>query len=192
MSLASGDTLIIVDVQNDFLPSGALAAPDEEAVIEPLNRCITAFNRCGLPIFGTRDWHPANHCSLHRQGGPWPPHCVAGTKGAEFSSRLQRSKGIRVVSKATHSRADAYSGFQGTDLARQLHEAGCRRLFMGGLATEYCVRATALDARAAGFELVVLEDADQGVEVHPGDSERALADIIAHGVQLTSNAQALA
>ena len=192
MSLASGDTLIIVDVQNDFLPGGALAVPDGEAVIEPLNRCITVFDRCGLPIFATRDWHPANHCSFRGQGGPWPPHCVAGTKGAEFSQRLQRPKGLRVVSKATRSQADAYSGFQGTDLARQLREAGCRRLFIGGLATEYCVRATALDARAAGFEVVVLEDAIQGVEVHPGDSEHALGDMVAHGVQLTSVAQALA
>ena len=192
MSLASGDTPSIVDVQNDFLPSGALAVSDEEAVIEPLNRCITTIDRCGLPIFGTSDWHPANHCWLHRPGGPWPPHCVAGTKGAEFSQRPQRPKTVRVVSKAARSQAEAYSAFEGTDLARQLRQAGSRRLFIGGLATECCARATALDARAPGFEVVVLEDAVQDVEVHPGDGERAFADMAAHDVQLTSVAQALA
>jgi nicotinamidase/pyrazinamidase len=145
-----------------------------------------------LPIFATRDWHPARHCSFHEQGGPWPAHCVAGTAGAEFPAALDLPSQARVISKATLAEADAYSGFEGTDLAEQLRAAGCRRVLIGGLATDYCVRATALDARAQGFEVLVLTDAVGAVEVHPGDAGRALEDMRARGAHLVAVHQVLA
>jgi nicotinamidase/pyrazinamidase len=184
--LRKGDALIIVDVQNDFLPGGALGVPMGDAVIEPLNRCIEAFERHGLPVFATRDWHPPDHCSFQSLGGPWPQHCVAGTPGAQFPARLSLPPSVRIISKATAAEADAYSGFHGTDLAAQLMGAGCTRVFIGGLATDYCVRATALDARAAGLEVIVLEDAARGVDIKPGDGQRALEDMRNSGVQLLS------
>jgi nicotinamidase/pyrazinamidase len=182
----TGDALIIVDVQNDFLPSGALAVPRGNTVIEPLNHCADVFERRGLPIFATRDWHPPDHCSFRPQGGPWPPHCIAGTAGAGFAPGLSLPWEARIVSKATRPDADAYSGFQGTDLAAQLKDLGCTRVFIGGLATDYCVRATALDARDAGFDVVVLEDAVKPVDAEPGDGQRAFQEMAAHGVGFSS------
>ncbi len=189
--LRKGDALIIVDVQNDFLPGGALGVPGGNAVIEPLNRCILAFERCGLPIFATRDWHPAEHCSFQSNGGPWPEHCVAGTLGARFAAGLILSPSARIVSKAMTPQSEAYSGFQGTDLAAQLACAGCRRVFIGGLATDYCVRATALDARSAGLEVIVLEDAIRAVDVKAGDGAQALKEMREHGIQLLSSERAI-
>jgi nicotinamidase/pyrazinamidase len=182
----SGDALIIVDVQNDFLPGGALAVPRGNEVIAPLNACAEAFAARHLPVFATRDWHPDRHCSFREQGGPWPPHCIAGTPGAEFPPGLRLPSGARVVSKATRPETDAYSAFQGTELAGQLRDAGVRRVVIGGLATDYCVRATALDALAAGFAVVVLADAVRAVEVQPGDGERALAELSARGAGIVS------
>jgi len=180
-----GDALIIVDVQNDFLPGGALAVPSGNLVIEPLNRYIRAFEQRRLPILATRDWHPPDHCSFLSQGGPWPAHCVAGTHGAQFASDLLMPVDVRVVSKGTDPTHEAYSGFQGTDLAAQLRDVRCTRTVLGGLATDYCVAATALDARAAGFEVVVLEDAIAGVNLQPHDSEDALQRMAAAGVRLS-------
>lgn len=187
--LRNGDALIVVDVQNDFLPGGSLGVPLGDAVIAPLNRCIQACEQQGLPVFATRDWHPPDHCSFRSQGGIWPPHCVAGTPGAGFPARLSLPPNVRIISKATTAGADAYSGFQGTDLAAQLAEAGCARVLIGGLATDYCVRATALDARAAGLEVVVIEDAVQAVNVRPGDGQLALTDMRDSGAQLISAEQ---
>jgi nicotinamidase/pyrazinamidase len=181
-----GDALVIVDVQNDFLPGGALAVPDGDAVIRPLNRCAFAFERDGLPIFATRDWHPPDHCSFLAQGGPWPTHCVAGTGGAEFPAMLVLPSNVRVVPKGTRRDSEAYSAFQGTDLADQMEAAKCARVFIGGLATDYCVRATALDARKSGLEVFVLEDAVRAVNIHAGDGERALREMISSGVHLCS------
>jgi nicotinamidase/pyrazinamidase len=184
LPLQQGDALIVVDVQNDFLPGGALAVPAGAEVIPRLNLCIEEFERQHLPIFVTRDWHPRNHCSFREQGGPWPPHCVAGTYGAEFPRQLRLPADAHVISKATQAEADAYSGFQGTDLAQQLHEAGCRRVFVGGVATEYCVRATVQDARAGGFAAVVLADAVRALDAQPGDGARALAEMQARGAEI--------
>jgi nicotinamidase/pyrazinamidase len=180
-----GDALLVIDVQNDFLPGGALAAPSGNLVIEPINRCIHAFQQHRLPIFATRDWHPPDHCSFRAQGGPWPAHCVAGTHGALFASDLLMPADARVVSKGTDPTREAYSGFQGTDLAIQLRDVHCTRVVLGGLATDYCVAATALDARAAGFEVVVLEDAIAGVNLRPHDTEDALKRMVAAGVRLS-------
>jgi len=183
---SAGDALIIVDTQVDFLPGGALGVALADSIIAPLNRSIRAFDRRGLPIFATRDWHPPGHCSFRAQGGPWPQHCIAGTRGAEFAPGLRLPSATRVISKATAPSADAYSAFQGTDLAAQLKSLACTRVVLGGLATDYCVLATALDARAAGFDVVVLDDAIKGVDSQPGDSERALHRMIAAGVRLVS------
>lgn len=177
-----GDALLIVDVQNDFLPGGALAVPEGDRVIAPLNRAIELFQARGLPIFATRDWHPQNHCSFRDQGGPWPPHCIAGTAGAEFAADLKLPAFTAIVSKATTPEKDAYSGFEGTPLATQLAMYGVRRLFVGGLATDYCVLNTVKDAVSQGFEVVLLVDAVRAVDVHPGDGERALAGMRALGV----------
>src|SRR5881397_2095449 len=152
----STDALILVDVQNDFLPGGSLAVPHGDEVIPKLNRYITMFVERALPIYATRDWHPPDHCSFTAQGGPWPPHCVAGTPGAAFAGALGLPRDATIVSKARSSEADAYSGFQGTDLADQLRGAGVKRLFIGGLATDYCVLNTVKDARAQGFEVMLL------------------------------------
>jgi nicotinamidase/pyrazinamidase len=188
----SGDALIVVDVQNDFLPGGALAVPAGDAVVPVLNRYIARFDQQKLPILATRDWHPSVHCSFREQGGPWPPHCVAGTPGADLARGLALPARAQLISKATRPESDAYSGFQGTDLAARLRELGCRRVFIGGLATDYCVRATALDALAAGFEVVVLQDAIRAVEVQPGDGQRALDEVTGGGARIAHEAQVLA
>jgi len=190
--LRRGDALIVVDVQNDFLPGGVLAVPGGEEVIVPLNRYIREFEQLGLPIFATRDWHPRSHCSFREQGGPRPSHCVAGTHGAEFHPQLLRPRRLHVISKATRPDAEAYSGFQGMDLAQQLRRMGCGRLFIGGLATEYCERATVLDARAAGFAATVLSDAVRALDARPGDGERALSEMQAAGAAIARAAQLLA
>lgn len=184
LRLRKGDVLLVVDVQNDFLPGGALAVPGGDGVIPVLDTCAEKFDRCGLPVIASRDWHPGDHCSFREQGGPWPVHCVAGTHGAELAATLALPRGSALVSKATERDRDAYSAFQGTDLGERLKHLHCRRLFIGGLATDYCVRATALDALAAGLEVIVLEDAVRAVDAHPGDGERALAELASRGARL--------
>lgn len=179
-----GDALVVVDMQNDFLPGGSLAVPDGDAVLAPLNRAIASFHRRGLPIFATRDWHPPDHCSFHAQGGPWPPHCVAGSTGAAFSAGLLLPPEAVVISKATTPERDAYSGFEGTDLDARLRAVGVERLYLGGLATDYCVLNTVLDARRAAYPVVVLRDAIRPVEVSPGDGERAVARMLDAGAEL--------
>lgn len=178
-----GDALIIVDVQNDFLPGGSLAVADGGAVIPALNRYIQSFVKHQLPVYATRDWHTADHCSFKPQGGPWPPHCVAGTAGAAFAPKLKLPAAAVVVSKAVRRDADAYSGFEGTDLDRHLRAAGINRLFIGGLATDYCVLNTVKDARRLQFETYLLEDAIRAVNVTPGDGARAVAAMHAAGAR---------
>jgi nicotinamidase/pyrazinamidase len=184
--IEKGDALVVVDVQRDFLPGGALGVPAGDEVVEPLNRAIVDFERAELPVFYSRDWHPPDHCSFQAQGGPWPPHCVAGTPGAGFAPALRLPIDAAVISKATTRDRDAYSAFQGTTLAKQLKDAGVRRIFVGGLATDYCVKATVLDARAKGFDVTVLGDAVRAVEVQPGDGERALQEMQKSGANLTT------
>jgi len=173
------DALLIVDVQNDFLPGGALAVPDGDAVIPVLNRWIDAAERAGVPIFFTRDWHPADHVSFEAQGGPWPPHCVQNTEGAAFDERLHVPDDATVVSKATRPEAEAYSGFDTTDLAERLHEHGVERVFVGGLATDYCVRATVLDALREEFEVRVVDEGIRGIE--PETTGKARSEMAAAG-----------
>jgi nicotinamidase/pyrazinamidase len=181
-----GDALLVVDVQNDFLPGGALGITGGDAIVPPLNRLLGAWRERGLPVFLSRDWHPAGHCSFALQGGPWPDHCVAGTFGAEFSRQLQIAPTDVVISKATRVDKDAYSALDGTPLAEALRGRGITRLFIGGLATDYCVRATGIDARAAGLDVVVPVDAVCAVNVEPGDGDRALAELERAGCELAT------
>ena len=176
-----GDALIVVDVQKDFLPGGSLAVPHGDEVVSVLNRYLEIFSSRGLPVYATRDWHPPQHCSFKDQGGPWPPHCVAGSDGAAFADGLRLPAEAVIVSKATAPEKDAYSGFQDTGLARRLHEAGVRRVFVGGLATDYCVLHTVHDALGEGFEVVLLEDAIRAVDIQPGDGERAVKEMLDAG-----------
>ena len=184
-----GDVLIVVDVQNDFLSGGTLPARNGSEIIAPLNRVIAAFHRRALPIYATRDWHPTYHRSFRLQGGPWRPHCIAGLRGAEPPAALDLPAEAHVIRKGTSEYADGYSGFQATGLGVELRRAGCQRVFVGGLASDYCVRATALDALRNGFEAVVLEDAVRPLEVHDGDGQRALDEMRAAGVTLASSGQ---
>lgn len=179
--LQAGDALLIVDVQNDFLPGGSLAVPDGGAVLEPLNRWIARFTTAGLPVVATRDWHTPDHCSFAAQGGPWPPHCVAGSDGARFPAALKLPADTPVISKATQQGADAYSGFDGTDLDAYFTGLAVRRLFIGGLATDVCVLNTVRDALALGYAVELLLDGMRAVDVQPGDGERAIAAMIAAG-----------
>jgi len=179
--------LVVVDLQRDFCAGGALAVPDGDAVVAPVNELIAIFRAAGDPIFLTRDWHPSDHSSFADQGGLWPPHCVAGTTGAEFHPDLVAQDDLTVVSKATEQDGDAYSGFQGTDLRAQLIAAGISEVLVCGLATDYCVKATALDAVNAGLATTVLTDAIRGVEVQPGDTQDALDELLAAGVKLADS-----
>jgi nicotinamidase/pyrazinamidase len=186
--MSAHDALIIVDVQRDFLPGGALGVPDGEAVVTPLNAWSEALGRAGASVYATRDWHPPDHCSFRAQGGPWPAHCIAGTPGAEPPAALRLPPGVVVVCKAERPDRDVYSAFDGTDLAARLRAAGVERLWIGGLATDYCVRATVLDARRLGFETLVLSDAVRAVDVNPGDGARALEEMQAAGARLQPGA----
>jgi nicotinamidase/pyrazinamidase len=180
------DALVVVDVQNDFCPGGALAIPEGDRVVPVLNRYAERFAARGAAVFASRDWHPARTTHFAEFGGAWPPHCVQDTPGAALHAALRLPAGAEMVSKGTGAEEDAYSCFQaraadGTDFSTLLARRGIRRLFVGGLATDYCVKATALDARRAGLEVVVLEDAVRAVDVAPGDGERALAEMTAAG-----------
>lgn len=176
-----GDALVVVDVQNDFLPGGSLAVPQGDAVVPALNRYLAVWRDRGLPVFATRDWHPPDHCSFREQGGPWPPHCVAGTAGAAFAADLELPSDGVLISKGQQPDRDAYSGFEGTDLDAELRRAGVHRLFVGGLATDYCVLSTVRDARKLGYTVFLLTDAIRAVDVRPGDGRRAEAEMIKLG-----------
>jgi len=177
------DALIMVDVQNDFCAGGALEVPEGDQVVEPLNRISGKF----ALVVATQDWHPPDHCSFQAQGGLWPPHCVAGTVGADFHPDLDVSRVALHVKKATQPEREAYSDFEGEPhLVEEFQRRGIKRVFVGGLATEYCVKATTLDALKYGFEAVVLTDAIRGVEVEPGDSEKALQEMQKAGAILVT------
>ncbi|MEE8268838.1 MAG: isochorismatase family protein, partial [Nitrospinaceae bacterium] len=177
-----GDALLIVDVQNDFLPGGSLAVSQGDDVVPALNHYSSAFRIRHLPIFASRDWHPSNHCSFTEQGGPWPPHCVAETDGAQFASGLDLSEAV-IISKATEPESDAYSAFENTDLDQRLKQAGVKRLFVGGLATDYCVLNSVRDLVRLKYSVVLLKDAIRAVNVQPGDGPKAMEEMLALGCQ---------
>ncbi len=183
MTLDSKSALILVDVQNDFCPGGSLAVPDGDKVVPILNTYTAHFEAVGAPIYATRDWHPANHLSFAPEGGIWPAHCVQDSLGAAFHPKLSLPEGVTIISKAQKQDEEAYSGFGGTDLAARLRSQGVESVYVGGLATDYCVKSTALDALAEGFNTYFLADGSRGVEVSPGDVAAAEAEMIAAGIK---------
>ena len=183
--LTDSDALVVVDVQNDFFRGGSLAVPGSNEIITIINGYIRLFQSRRLPVFVTRDWHPRGHISFKEQGGRWPVHCVAGSKGAEFHPDLHLPDSIIVISKATAVDKDAYSGFEGTGLKERLQHADIHRLSIGGLATDYCVVNTVKDALKCGFNVILLQDAIMAVNANPGDGERALEEMIRLGAVLS-------
>jgi nicotinamidase/pyrazinamidase len=179
--LREGDALIIVDVQNDFLAGGALAVAHGNEVVPALNEYIEAFRARGLSIFATRDWHPANHCSFQSQGGPWPVHCVQNTRGAQFAPDLHLPPDVAIISTGSAPEKEAYSGFQDTDLHQRLRALHLQRLFIGGLATDYCVLATVKDGLSLGYTVFLLLDAIRPVNVHPDDGPKAQEEMLRSG-----------
>jgi nicotinamidase/pyrazinamidase len=181
LRVQSGDALLVVHVQRDFLPGGALAVTHGDRVVPVLNQYIEVFQGKGLSIFASRDWHPANHCSFLTQGGPWPPHCVQGSPGAQFAPNLNLPRDTVIISSATRQEREAYSGFEDTDLHDRLQALGIERLFVGGLATDYCVLATVKDGLSLGYKVFLLEDAVHAVNVHPDDGKKAWKEMLRLG-----------
>jgi nicotinamidase/pyrazinamidase len=179
--LGPEDALLVIDMQYDFLPGGSLGVPDGHEVIAPINRLLSLYGAEKQPIFASRDWHPEDHCSFAARGGPWPPHCVAGTRGAEFAEELALPDEAIVVSKADTSDQDAYSAFNGTGLAQQLRDRGIKRVAVCGLATDYCVLNTVTDSIDEGFETLIVPEAMRAVDVAPGDGTRAIDRMVARG-----------
>lgn len=179
------EALVIVDVQNDFTAGGALEVPHADEVIERLNRLA----RHHETVFATRDWHPPDHHSFEPEGGPWPVHCVRDTQGAQLHGALDRSEIDEIVDKGDQREVDGYSAFDGTDFERLLRDRGIDSLTIGGLATDVCVRWTALEARELGFDVTVAVDATRGVELEPGDTERALEEMREAGARLMRTEQ---
>ncbi|HEU4686369.1 MAG TPA: isochorismatase family protein [Nitrospira sp.] len=176
-----GDGLLIADIQNDFLPGGALGVVDGDKILPALRTYIDRFHSRGLPIFVTRDWHPPHHCSFRDRGGPWPVHCVAGSAGALPPDDFQVPASSVIIYKAIDPDEEAYSAFHHTPLQRHLKALGVRRLFIGGLTTEYCVLSTVKDARALGYETYVLMDAMK--PVNPDDGRRAEEEMLWMGAR---------
>ncbi|MCS7273569.1 MAG: bifunctional nicotinamidase/pyrazinamidase [Fimbriimonadales bacterium] len=188
--------LLIVDVQNDFCPGGALAVAEGDQVIPPLNEAAATIAQRGGAVFASRDWHPRQTKHFAEFGGKWPVHCVQGTEGAAFHPDLRLPEGTVIISKGTGTEDDGYSAFEGhTEDGKTLDEAlrarGIKRLLVGGLATDYCVRASVLDALRHGYEVIVLTDAIRGVNLQPDDSARALQEMQNAGARLMSTAEAL-
>lgn len=180
--------LLVVDVQNDFCPGGTLAVAEGDQVVAPLNKLIEEFLERGEPVFKSRDWHPAKTKHFAAYGGTWPIHCVQNTKGAEFHPDLLDDMHIRVISKGLGDE-DCYSAFDGTDLALQLQRLGVEEVWVGGLATDYCVKNTVLDALREGFSVKALTDAMRPVDVNPGDGERAIEEMRDAGAEILNQSQ---
>ena len=171
--------LLIIDFQNDFVPGGALPVPDGDAIAPRVAELLDS-GEFEL-VVATRDWHPADHNSFAAQGGPWPPHCVQGSEGAELHPSLDRAKVDVVIDAGYRPELEGYSGFEETELERVLRDHGIDSVTVVGLATDYCVRATALDALGRGFDVVVDRAGVCGIDVESGDSENALAEVESAG-----------
>ncbi len=184
VSVTKYSALIIVDMQRDFCEGGSLPVPGCSKIIPVINGYIDIFVKAGLPVIASRDWHPPNHMSFKEFGGLWPPHCVQGTEGAEFHPDLRLPENTVVISKAYLPDKEAYSAFDGTELHYVLSKAGIRRLFVAGVATDYCVRATVLDALSLGYEVILLTDAIAGVAKET--TEKALKEMLDRGAVLAS------
>jgi len=180
--------LLIVDVQNDFCPGGALAVREGDRIISVLNKYIKIFLRKKLPIFVSRDWHPKESKHFKQFGGPWPKHCIQNTRGARFHPDLELPKGIIILSKGMDPDKDSYSAFQavdsnGTEFFKLLKTLGVNKMFVGGLATDYCVKSSVLDALKFGFKVKLLMDGIKGVNIKPKDSEEAIEEMVSRGAE---------
>ena len=175
--------LIVVDVQNDFCPGGALAVAAGDEVVPPLNDLIREFLARNEPVFKSRDWHPRRTKHFAEFGGTWPVHCVQETRGAEFHPELTDDPRIQLISKGTGDE-DQYSAFDGTDLAARLRAANIEEVWVGGLATDYCVKNTVLDALREGFTVKAVRNAMRPVEIQPGDGTRAIEEMQRAGAEI--------
>ena len=178
--LDTGDAPVVVDVQNDFCPDGALPVPEGDRVVPVMNRWIAAAAARGVPVYASRDWHPRNHLSFDTQGGPWPVHCVQDTAGAAFHPDLALSDDAIVVSKGTRFDKDQYSAFDDTGFAEELARQGVKRIVVGGLAEDVCVHATARDGRSHGFDVVVIRDGTRAISDE--SRQKTEADLESAGV----------
>ena len=191
--------LLMIDVQNDFCPGGALAVQDGDAVIEPLNALSAAVAAAGGRVAASQDWHPQGHSSFASagQGGPWPDHCAQGTRGAAFHDRLDLNPVGLIVRKGFRVNLDSYSAFFENDrctptgLEGGIKQMNIETVIIGGLATDYCVLYSAMDSRRLGFNTIVVEDAARGVNSPEGSVEKALAEMRANGIQFAASAQLL-
>ena len=181
--MAELKTLLIVDPQNDFMPGGSLAVPEGDAIIPVLNNLMPAFDL----VIASQDWHPADHISFKDQGGLWPPHCVQKTPGADFHPQLDQSKLSLIIRKGWRRDREQYSCFDETELAPMLRARGVKRIYVGGLATDYCVLNSVRGALDGGLEVNVILEAIRAVNVKPDDGRRALADMEAAGARLVSS-----
>lgn len=177
VTLVPGDALIIADVQNDFLPGGSLSVTGGDEIIPVLNQYIAGFYTHRLPIFATRDWHPENHCSFRQYGGDWPPHCIVNSEGAEFAFDLELPVYTNIISKASMQDKEAYSAFSGTQLNALLQSFQVKRVFVGGLATEYCILNTVKDAIRYQYATFILDDAICAINLQPNDGLNAMAEM---------------
>lgn len=175
--------LLIIDFQNDFTSGGALEVPDGDEIAEPVKRLAGEFEH----VLATRDWHPPDHASFETEGGPWPVHCVQGTHGAELHPAMRDIEVEAIVDVGVEREDEGYSGFEKSKLANLLRERGVQEVAVVGLATDYCVRASAIDACREGFDTTVVTDAIRAVEVNPGDGERALEDMREAGAKLATS-----
>jgi nicotinamidase/pyrazinamidase len=182
------NALLIIDFQNDFTPGGALAVKGGDEIGEPIRRLALQFE----VVAATRDWHPPDHASFETEGGPWPVHCVQGTQGAELHPAMANVNVDFIVDVGRGRDDEGYSGFEKSDLAEQLRERDVDRVAVCGLATDYCVRASTIDACHEGFNVTVVEDAIRPVEVEPGDGERAIEQMKEAGAKLATSEQLLA
>lgn len=189
MSNQKKKALVVVDVQNDFCPGGSLAVANGDEVVAPLNRLIREFLDRGEPVFKTRDWHPAKTKHFAAYGGTWPIHCVQGTRGAEFHPALLHDSHVTIISKGTNESADGYSGFDGTNLAQLLRDKDVDEIWVGGLATDYCVKQTVLDALRHGFKVKAIANAMRPVNIDPNDGARAIEEMRNAGAEIVGNAK---
>jgi nicotinamidase/pyrazinamidase len=187
MASESKKALIVVDVQNDFCPGGALAVAQGDEVVAPLNKLMKEFLDRGEPVYKTRDWHPPKTKHFADYGGTWPVHCVQNTPGAEFHADLLDDPRVTVISKGFDESADGYSGFDGTELAQLLRDEGVVEVWVGGLATDYCVKETVLGARREGFKVKALADAMRPVNVNPDDGRKALEEMTGAGAEIVGS-----
>ncbi len=181
VALTPFDALIVVDIQKDFCPGGALPVSEGDKVVEPLNNYMDMFKKAGLPVFATRDWHPEEHISFSINGGLWPVHCLQNSDGAKFHDDLQFPSEIFIINKGDSPELEAYSGFQGTVLDALLKERGVRRIFVGGLATDYCVKNTVIGGLNLGYVVFLLSDAIRAVDIKRGDGENSIFEMLERG-----------